>query len=170
MLDDDGFEIAPIGLKVVSGPATGATGRFERPDVLVGRSRDCVFPIDDPTVSRLHFSITFARGRWELTDAGSSSGTAVNGVMTGDVGTNCVLHDGDRISVGTTVIVVTLESERVDTGLDDELMPDMVVKVAPPAPLRSAAVRPRSTFVRWLPWALLVLLAAFLGAYFARSC
>lgn len=170
MIDEDTFLMTTLGLAVVSGPSTGTTGEFRTPTVLAGRSQECGFSIDDPTVSRLHFSVSFVRGRWEITDAGSSSGTAVNGALVGDVGTTCVLHDGDRISAGRTVIVVALPSERRDVQPDLEFDPGPSLQMAAPATIRPAgrvAARPLRS---WLPWALIALLCIFIAAFVVASC
>ncbi len=86
-------------LAVVSGPDAGRVFAIARPQVVrVGRAAECEFPLNDPSVSRVHFEIHVADGRAQLRDTGSRWGTLVNGVRT-------AAHDlrsGDVIRVGET--------------------------------------------------------------------
>ena len=51
--------------------------------VSVGRSVDATFQISDPSISRIHFKVSFdaVSSTWELTDDGSANGCWVNGVQ-----------------------------------------------------------------------------------------
>jgi pSer/pThr/pTyr-binding forkhead associated (FHA) protein len=69
--------------------------------VLIGRQLARGVSIDDPAVSRLHAWIDHRLGTYVLTDAGSRTGTFVNGE--GIV--RCQLKDGDRIRVGPVDLV-----------------------------------------------------------------
>lgn len=161
-------DIRPIGLRVLSGPGAGGSRVFAQPTIMVGRSADCTFQIDDPTVSRLHFSLAFVRGRWELTDAGSSSGTAVNGKPGGDVGSLCVLHDGDRISAGRSVVEVSIESERSEAA-DLDIEPDPAcspVGTTGAAPPSGDGRSPRRT---WLPWLVGAIVISAIAVFAATS-
>jgi len=162
-------EVRPIELKVVSGPATGAARLFDQPSIMVGRSIECSFRVDDPTVSRLHFSLAFVRGRWELTDAGSSSGTAINGQPGGEVGALCVLHDGDRISAGRSVIVVSIESERANAAVDLDFDSGEIIELGQPAQIRPTGPVARKGVARLLPWIIGGVLLAFIVAFAVGS-
>jgi len=71
-------------------------------EITLGRDPSCSFTIDDDSfVSQLHFRIYDYEGQPMLEDLGSTNGTFHNGNKI--VGAK-LLHTGDRIQVGTTVI------------------------------------------------------------------
>jgi|TARA_R110002110_G_scaffold350986_2_gene560992 pSer/pThr/pTyr-binding forkhead associated (FHA) protein len=71
-------------------------------EITLGRDPSCSFTIDDDSfVSQLHFRIYDYEGQPMLEDLGSTNGTFHNGNKV--VGSK-LLHSGDRIQVGTTVI------------------------------------------------------------------
>ena len=47
-------------------------------DFLLGRDASCAVRFDDPMVSRKHAAVTFADGRWWISDLGSRNGTLVD--------------------------------------------------------------------------------------------
>ena len=79
-------------------PASGA---------VIGRSRDADIVLSDPNVSRRHAEIRPAgRGRWTVSDLGSTNGVKVNGKpVTGDA----PLTAGDRIALGTADVRFVVE-------------------------------------------------------------
>ena len=71
-------------------------------DVTLGREPGCTITIDDDAyVSQLHLRVFDHGGQPMVEDLGSTNGTFHNGAKL--VGTK-LLHPGDRIQVGTTVI------------------------------------------------------------------
>ena len=66
----------------------------------VGRSADCTITLNDPRSSRLHAEIRATGDGFVVSDLGSMNGTLVNGVAVREH----VLHHGDKISVGATVM------------------------------------------------------------------
>jgi len=74
--------------------------RLARQSVIVGRLPECDVVVADPGASRRHARIHTDAGEWILTDLGSTNGTLVNDESVGEH----VLRDGDRITIGTTVI------------------------------------------------------------------
>jgi len=71
-------------------------------DVTLGREPGCTIVIDDDAyVSQLHFRVFDYEGQPMVEDLGSTNGTFHNGSKL--VGAK-LLHPGDRIQVGTTVI------------------------------------------------------------------
>jgi pSer/pThr/pTyr-binding forkhead associated (FHA) protein len=71
-------------------------------EITLGRDPSCSFTIDDDSfISQLHFRIYDYEGQPMLEDLGSTNGTFHNGNKV--VGSK-LLHPGDRIQVGTTVI------------------------------------------------------------------
>lgn len=169
-VDDDGFIVTTISCRVVSGPDSGLSCSFTSDTVLVGRAPECQIRLEDPTVSRLHFSLCFNRGRWEITDAGSSSGTALNGDLLGDIGAIKVVHDGDRISAGRSVIVIEIESERSasdpESGLSS-IDPAASLRLGTPASIRPVPPPPDRRVIKrsiWIPISIITLAAVFIIA------
>ncbi len=66
----------------------------------LGRNSDCTVKLADPRSSRRHAEIRSTGDGFLLTDLGSMNGTTVNGVTVREQ----VLHDGDEITVGATVM------------------------------------------------------------------
>jgi hypothetical protein len=71
----------------------------EHPTVL-GRNSDCTVPLADPRASRRHAEIRATSDGFLVVDLDSMNGTKVNGVPVREH----VLHDGDEIAVGATVM------------------------------------------------------------------
>jgi len=67
-------------------------GRFE-----LGRSIECNLVLDDPSVSRIHATITVENGLIFLEDKRSRNGCLVNN---NKINSKIQLYDGDRISIG----------------------------------------------------------------------
>lgn len=68
--------------------------------ILIGRTRECGFVIDDSAASRRHVEISNRGGSYVWKDLGSTNGTLLNGarMLAGE------LKHGDRIQIGETVI------------------------------------------------------------------
>ncbi|GIU98810.1 MAG: phosphopeptide-binding protein [Actinomycetota bacterium] len=66
----------------------------------IGRLPACEIVLSDPAVSRRHARIVRRGDAFVLIDLGSTNGTLVNGEPVGER----ELQDGDRITVGTTVL------------------------------------------------------------------
>jgi pSer/pThr/pTyr-binding forkhead associated (FHA) protein len=74
--------------------------------VLIGRATNCDIVLDDLNASRTHAEIfRESPNVWGLADLGSTNGTLVNGKHIASV----LLSDGDRITIGTTTFVFTLQ-------------------------------------------------------------
>jgi len=74
--------------------------RLDKDTVAIGRLPECDIVISDPGASRRHATITRDDGEYVLTDLGSTNGTIVNDEPVGEH----VLSDGDRITIGNTVL------------------------------------------------------------------
>jgi hypothetical protein len=74
-------------------PLTGIT--------VVGRGAEAGKRLDDPGVSRRHAQIQVTGGDVEIRDLGSTNGTLVNGRAIDAR----LLHRGDRVEIGSTVLV-----------------------------------------------------------------
>jgi hypothetical protein len=77
------------------------TYQLHKQSVAIGRLPECDIVISDPGASRRHATITREEGgEYVLTDLGSTNGTIVNEEPVGEH----VLSDGDRITIGNTVL------------------------------------------------------------------
>ena len=88
-------------LELVSGSETGRIIRLTPPSLVIGRGADADLRLTDTGVSRRHAELQVEPDAVTLVDLQSTNGTAVNGRMIDQT----PLADGDRISVGTTVMV-----------------------------------------------------------------
>jgi hypothetical protein len=68
--------------------------------IRIGRQSDNDLVIVDPGVSRHHAEVINTNGSCTLRDLGSTNGTFVNGSVVGEH----ALRDGDRISLGSTIV------------------------------------------------------------------
>jgi len=68
--------------------------------VTIGRLADCDVVLRDKGASRKHAQLKLRDGTWTLTDLGSTNGTRLNGQTV----QSRELADGDKITIGTTVI------------------------------------------------------------------
>jgi pSer/pThr/pTyr-binding forkhead associated (FHA) protein len=75
--------------------------------VLIGRRSSNHVVVDDPDVSRIHAWIDTAGHHFHLTDAGSRTGTYVNGHR---VANNVALKHGDRIKIGPATLIFRTDS------------------------------------------------------------
>ncbi|MGO9109298.1 MAG: protein kinase domain-containing protein [Thermoguttaceae bacterium] len=113
-----------VVLQVVSGPIQGQEFVFNKHDTfLFGRGEDCHARISgDPQVSRHHFLLEVVPPHVRIRDLGSRNGTYVNSERYGNrpaslasdaaaspCQTEVDLKPGDRITVGSTMIVVRIE-------------------------------------------------------------
>jgi len=88
-------------LEIVGGPGAGQTFQLERMTT-VGRGEEVDLRVDDASVSRRHARFVRNKdGQYVLFDLESHNGTLVNR----DRITACLLHDGDEIRMGRTVMI-----------------------------------------------------------------
>jgi len=75
---------------------------------VIGRSKDVDIQVRDEHVSRSHVKIHFDKSTdgYVATDMGSKHGVLINGVRISD---DTALNDGDCITIGTSVLLFTLE-------------------------------------------------------------
>jgi hypothetical protein len=95
---------APVGagasLLIHEGGSGPRTVRLGEGVHTIGRLPECEIVIHDPGASRRHAQILRQNGTWTLTDLGSTNGTQLNG----QVVQQRELVDGDRVTIGTTVL------------------------------------------------------------------
>ena len=78
----------------------GRRVRLGEDTTTLGRNADCTVTLADPRASRRHAEIRPSADGFLVVDLGSMNGTLVNGTPVREH----VLHDGDEISVGATVM------------------------------------------------------------------
>lgn len=89
----------PIELQITAGPNEGQIFTFdETTPITIGRGDGMKVRLSDPAVSRSHCAIEFADGKALLKDAGSRTGTRVNGRTVG----KHELRFEDEICIGVT--------------------------------------------------------------------
>ena len=88
-------------LELVTGSETGRVVRLLPPSLVIGRGTEADLRLPDTGVSRRHAELRVEPDAVTLVDLESTNGTSVNGRPVD----RATLQDGDRISVGTTVIV-----------------------------------------------------------------
>src|SRR5438105_966988 len=87
------FVKVPIGERVYD---------LERDEVVLGRDSVADVRLEDRKLSRRHCRVYRGPDGWHVADLGSRNGTAVNGTLVLDDR----LHEGDRIEIGRTTLVV----------------------------------------------------------------
>ena len=98
---DDGPP-AEVSREVVSLVIGDRVVPVETSRVVIGRSRECDVQLDDANASRRHCEVVQdGAASWSVVDLGSTNGTELNG----DRVDRAPLADGDRITVGGTVIL-----------------------------------------------------------------
>jgi hypothetical protein len=78
---------------------------FQKSRVVVGRSRDADFRLDDPNISRRHAVVYWEAGQAFVKDLGSTNGTLLNGRPIA----SAALDDGDVLTLGGCTVVVETE-------------------------------------------------------------
>src|SRR5262245_16068592 len=107
MLESE-FTPARLTLTVAQGVHAGLSfSCTEHTLVLVGRGKGLQLSLPgDSYLSRLHFAIEFNPPLCQLTDRGSTGGTALNGIR---LTQPTPLQDGDHIQAGRSTFAVHLE-------------------------------------------------------------
>jgi FHA domain-containing protein len=95
-----GRSAAEASLTVLEDGRRGTTYHLGRASVTIGRLPECDIVISDPGASRQHAQIRFDGDRFVVDDLGSTNGTLVNDAAAD----GRALEDGDRITIGSTVL------------------------------------------------------------------
>jgi two-component system cell cycle response regulator len=105
-------------LIVLVGEKVGQMFRVERSETVIGRASDATIRLqDDDGVSRRHAKIVQADGRLWIEDLKSANGTIVNGERVA----RCALQDGDKIRIGSTVILKFTYSDELDENFQQKM-------------------------------------------------
>ncbi len=98
----DSGEEAPC-VVVLTGRKVGRVVKLRPSGTVLGRAGDTDLVLDDDGISRVHCMLMVEDGRWMVRDLGSTNGTFVGERTVGK--TPLALREGDRIRLGTDVIV-----------------------------------------------------------------
>ena len=88
-------------LFVIQGADQGKRFEFKSSPVALGRDNSNAIRLHDTEVSRRHAELRQDEEAYRIVDLGSANGTYVNGQLT-DQG---LLHSGDRLQLGQTVML-----------------------------------------------------------------
>jgi transcriptional regulator with GAF, ATPase, and Fis domain len=105
-----------FSLTVIEGPNVGVSLRAQVSEVSVGTAPGNDLVLEDPTVSRHHFSLMATADGFLLRDLGSSNGTWVGGVRV----QQGYVDDGARVRVGRTTLRVAALDEDICEALSAE--------------------------------------------------
>lgn len=89
----------------------GRTIELAEGESIIGRSRGCTVTLRDPSASRNHVLVTIKPGDVRARDLQSSNGTYLNGER---LTAERPLHDGDRITIGETDIVMRITAPEME--------------------------------------------------------
>ncbi len=88
-------------LLVLTGQSLGQLFRIEQSETSIGRAADAAIRLQDDGISRRHARIVQRNGELCVEDLGSANGTFLNDRQI----RSAVLHDGDKIQMGSTTIL-----------------------------------------------------------------
>src|ERR1044071_341144 len=91
--------VRTMRIEVVAGVDRGKSLELSE-EVTVGKDPSASLVLDDPTVSRMHFTIRPCADGWLLRDLGSTNGTDVNGVRV----IEARVAPGQTIAIGSTTL------------------------------------------------------------------
>ncbi len=91
-----------IVISAKSATGIGRMQKLEANEVVLGRSPECQFQVEDDGISRKHAKVLLApNGHFQLVDLGSTNGTFLNGLKV-NIAT---LQDGDKVQIGSNTVV-----------------------------------------------------------------
>ncbi len=93
-------QIPSVELSIRQGPQPGQRFSAAGPLITIGRGADNDIVVNDPEVSRRHFSLTWDGRRYIIQDLGTANGTFVNGAR---LTATQAVQSGDVIGLGATV-------------------------------------------------------------------
>ncbi|NTX01086.1 GGDEF domain-containing protein [Myxococcus sp. CA051A] len=99
-------------LIVISAKSAAGIGRMfklDRSEVVLGRSSEAQFQVEDDGISRKHAKVVaLGDGRFQVVDLASTNGTYLNGLKVNAA----PLYDGDKIQIGSnTVLKFSIQDE-----------------------------------------------------------
>ena len=148
-------------LIVIKGADEGKQVDLTEPVLTVGRDGTNQIRLHDTEVSRRHAEFRQESGDYKLVDVGSANGTFVNNEKVNET----VLHSGDHILIGQSILVYTTgrtgdrpapdlaDQIRMITRQDDELS-SAIIKTIGEAEGRRILAQPQQAGTPWLKNAL----------------
>jgi PAS domain-containing protein len=101
-------------LHMINGPLSGHSVEIDQNEIFIGRSRDNLIQIVEPSISRRHARIFRRNDRYFIEDLQSQNGTYLNGHPIGQ-GFQPELKEGDFIALGN--ILMSLGPPYADDGM-----------------------------------------------------
>ncbi len=98
-------------IEILFGAGRGRRKVLQEDETVLGRSPDCQFILEDPTVSRQHAVVLRTGGGWRLSDRHSHNGIR----MLGKKVQEGALEDGTTFELGATVLVLRYGSNVVSS-------------------------------------------------------
>ncbi|MDD5011879.1 MAG: FHA domain-containing protein [Phycisphaerae bacterium] len=132
-------------LTVTAGPDAGKDVTIDKEVFEIGRGTVNDYVLHDLAVSRKHIRLASRGETYSLFDMGSGNGTRVNGVRV----TELVLHDGDEIAIGNTVMRFEWPLEASVTGAGEKTQ-----IFAPISQIKKVKEVKVSNMQKALPWLL----------------
>ncbi len=100
-----------IMISAKSAAGIGRMHKLDKSEVVLGRSSECQFQVDDDGISRRHAKVCIAPdGKFQVIDLGSTNGTYLNGTRVD----TAVLKDGDKIQIGSNTVVKFSLQDQLD--------------------------------------------------------
>src|SRR5688572_9623023 len=90
-----------IVISTKSSAGIGRMQRIDKPEVVLGRSTDAQFQVEDDGISRKHAKVMRSANGFQLVDLGSTNGTYLNGARVSVAN----LADGDKIQIGLNTVL-----------------------------------------------------------------
>jgi len=100
--DDVPVLVAQTGLLI------GARWVIDKDEVIIGRTEECDYLVDDRQVSREHARIKKTKNGYTIEDLNSKNGTYLNGTL---IKSSEILQDGDVIQVALAVKIMFIGTE-----------------------------------------------------------
>ena len=98
--EEDAASAGGRAIVVIHEDGAERTVTLSSDSVTIGRLADCDVVLTDKGASRKHAQLRLRDGSWTITDLGSTNGTRLNGQTI----QSRELSDGDKITIGTTVL------------------------------------------------------------------
>lgn len=108
-------------LVAIAGPQTGKMFKLDRNEIIVGRSPKADLHVQDVGVSRRHAKFFHSLDTVFIDDMGSANGTFVNGEQ---VVAETPLADGDKINLGSTIILKFTYHDKLEEDFQNKMFED----------------------------------------------
>jgi pSer/pThr/pTyr-binding forkhead associated (FHA) protein len=86
--------------------AESKTETFASNEVLIGRSQECDFVLEDPTVSSRHARLFYHLNQWWFEDLKSTNGSYLDGIR---VEEPIVVKDNDEFYCGDAIFIISIK-------------------------------------------------------------